>query len=396
MIIERLIFNVVAFALFTIIFLKMIHKNDTNYIYILVLQALGILIGFIGLIFRISLPIAIILFTYVTSIIIPIAIIMFEMKGIYFSEIIYINIAKYYSKKEENKKAKEILMKVIEKYPNSYYLHKELAKICEKTKDTDIAIDEYIRASDINKQDVGMQLELASLLNNVDRKEESTRVLTKLLKLKPDYYEASCLLGDILYEQENYKEAVNVYMQALNYNPDKYELYYNLGMAFTRLNDFQSAKEYYEKAAQLNSLLYHAKYNLGQIALLYNEIEEAEEYFEMCINEEDLSDEAYYYLAYIEMLKGDRQSAIQYLNTAVEENEELYIRATKELVFKMIINKIKKPAHNENKTKKKLTAKEIKTIKHLEKTCELVGSLSQNDMKAIRVLKTKREDKERE
>ena len=95
--------------------------------------------------------------------------------------------------------------------------------------------------------------------------------------------------------------------------------------------------------AQLNSLLYHAKYNLGQIALLYNEIEEAEEYFVECINEEDLTDEAYYYLAYIEMLKGDKENAIRYLNTAVEENEELYKRATKELVFKMIINKIKKP-----------------------------------------------------
>ncbi|MCI8345319.1 MAG: tetratricopeptide repeat protein [Clostridia bacterium] len=396
MIIERLIFNIVAFALFTIIFLNMIRKNDTNYIYILAIQALGILMGFIGLVCRINLPIIIILFTYIASIIIPLAIIIFEIKGISFSEIIYLCIAQYYSKKGNNKKAKEILMKMIEKYPNSYYLHRELARISEQTKDIEIAIDEYIRALDINKSDLELQLKLAGLLKNVNRNEDATKTLKEVLKLKPSYYEASCLLGDILYEQENYKEAVNVYIQALNYNPDKYELYYNLGMAYTRLNDFQSAKEYYEKAAELNSLLYHAKYNLGQIALLYNEIEEAEEYFIECVNEEELSDEAYYYLAYIEMLKGNKENAIQYLNTAVEDDEELYKRATKELVFKMIINKIKKPVHNENKAKKKLTAKELKTIKHLERTCELVGSLSQNDMKAIRILKTKNQDKERE
>lgn len=396
MIIERLIFNVVAVALFTVIFLKMIHKNDTNYIYILGVEALGILIGFLGLIFRVNLPTIIIIITYIISIIIPLTVIIFEMKGIYLSEIIYMNIARYYAYKDNNAKAKEILMKMIEKYPNSYYLHRELAQICEKIGDIDISIDEYIRVLDINIQDFEIQLKLGNLLNVQGRKQEGEKVLKELLRKKPDYYEASCLLGDILYEEENYKEAANVYLQALNYNPDKYELYYNLGMVYTKLNDFQSAKEYYEKAAELNSLLYHAKYNLGQIALLYNEIEEAEEYFLECINEEDLTDEAYYYLAYIEMLKGDKENAIRYLNTAVEENEELYKRATKELVFKMIINKIKKPTHNENIKKKKLTKKEIRTIKHLEKTCELVGNLSQNDMKAIRKLKTKYEDKERE
>lgn len=40
MIIERIIFNVVAFALFVIIFLKMIYRNDTNYTYILATQAI--------------------------------------------------------------------------------------------------------------------------------------------------------------------------------------------------------------------------------------------------------------------------------------------------------------------------------------------------------------------
>lgn len=40
MIIERIIFNVIAFALFVIIFLKMIYKNDTNYTYVLAVQAI--------------------------------------------------------------------------------------------------------------------------------------------------------------------------------------------------------------------------------------------------------------------------------------------------------------------------------------------------------------------
>lgn len=396
MIVERIIFNVVAFTLFLIIFSKMIYRNDTNYIYVLIAQALGIAISFIGLIFRINLPIIIIIFTYILSILVPLIIIIFEKKGIYFSEIMYMNIAKFYRAKQNNQKAKEILMKMLEKYPDSYFLHKQLAEICEQTGNINIAIDEYIRASEINTLNYELKFKTANLLKTTTRNEDAVRILNELLRAKPDYYDASCLLGDILYEQENYKEAVNVYIQALNYNPDKYELYYNLGMVYTRLNDFQSAKEYYEKAAELNSLLYHAKYDLGQIALLYNELEEAEEYFTQCINDDDLADEVYYYLAYISMLKGDRTQAIQYLNIAVEENEELYKKACKELVFKIIISKIKRPTNTVKSRKKKITLKELETIKHLEGTCEVVSNLSNNDIKAMKILKRKEQERERE
>lgn len=397
MIVERIIFNVIAFALFTIIFLKMIQKNDTSYIYVLAIQALGIAISFIGLIFRINLPIIIILISYIISIIIPLVIVIFESKELYLPEIISMNMAKYYFAKKDIKKAKEIIMKALEKYPNSYFLHKQLAEICEKTNDKDIAIDEYIKAYDINHTNYELTLKAAELLKTTTRNEEAVRLLNDLLRKKPDCYEASCILGDILYEKEDYKEAVNVYMQALNYNSDKYELYYNLGMTFTRLNDFQSAKEYYEKAAQLNSLLYNAKYDLGQIALLYNELEEAEGYFTECINTEDLADEVYYYLSYISILKGNREEAIQYLNIAVEENEELYQKACKEDVFRIIIHKVKKPTNTQkNRNKNKITLKELQTMEHLQKTCEVVSNLNKNDIKAIKTVRKKLEEKERE
>ena len=46
MIVERIIFNVLAFTLFVFMFAKMISKNDTNYIAIIALQALGIAVSF--------------------------------------------------------------------------------------------------------------------------------------------------------------------------------------------------------------------------------------------------------------------------------------------------------------------------------------------------------------
>ena len=50
MMIEQLIFTIFAFGLFVYIFFKMIQKNDTNYIGILALEAIGIALNLIAVI----------------------------------------------------------------------------------------------------------------------------------------------------------------------------------------------------------------------------------------------------------------------------------------------------------------------------------------------------------
>lgn len=52
MLIEKLIFNMLAFSLFIIIFAKLIKRNDTNYIIMLGIEVLGIAINFIEIIIR--------------------------------------------------------------------------------------------------------------------------------------------------------------------------------------------------------------------------------------------------------------------------------------------------------------------------------------------------------
>lgn len=85
MILERIIFSVLSFLLFIIIFSKMIKRNDTNYLIIIILQALGILIRFIEMIFNIEILLIIHVLTYIMSIIVPTIIIVLEKKK-YFSQ----------------------------------------------------------------------------------------------------------------------------------------------------------------------------------------------------------------------------------------------------------------------------------------------------------------------
>ena len=211
MLAEKIIFNVLAFSLFVIMFFKMIKKNDTNYVVILCLQAVGIAINFIEIIFRWNLNAFMRMFIYLISVIIPTVIIYIEFKNVNFSELIYITLSKIATFFNNNKLSKSFLIKLVTKYPESYLGHKMLAKIYEKEGGMRKAIDEYVQVIDINKKDYNSYYQISYLLNELDKKQEASEMLENLLRKKPDMIEATELLGDIYCEQERYKEAANIY-----------------------------------------------------------------------------------------------------------------------------------------------------------------------------------------
>ena len=78
--IEKIFFTTIAIALFTITFLKLIKKNDTTYIYMLVIEFIGIAINFIELFFKVPFHWILKLIMYLLSIILPI--LLFAMEKI--------------------------------------------------------------------------------------------------------------------------------------------------------------------------------------------------------------------------------------------------------------------------------------------------------------------------
>ncbi len=390
--IEKIIFNLLAFAIFIVVFGRFIKKNDTSYVYILGLEFLGIVINFIELFFNIHLNLFFRIVIYILSIIIPGIILLIEYKKkIDFPEIFNILLAKIALQSGNTEQAKDYLFKLINKYPESYAGHKMLAEVYEKEEKYSIAVDEYIRASEINNKDPKLNYNIARLLNKDERPEEAITVLQDMLKKNPEYYDATNLLGEILYTQERYKEAINVYMNALRYHPGNYDLYYNLGMVYTMVNDFQRAKEFYQKAAEINSLLYNAKLSIGQIALIAGDLDEAEKFFKESLKGEDVEAGSYYYLSQVAMLRGDKEKATNYMNIAVELDPKIYNKAQKENVFTPIKKEIKKPEKEkmEEKRKTRLLLKERKALNHLSKTCSLISSLNNEDLSAIKNMKEK-------
>ncbi|MCI8519160.1 MAG: tetratricopeptide repeat protein [Clostridia bacterium] len=384
MLVEKIVFAVLATYLLIMMFFKFISKIDKIYISILVMQSLGLLLEIIEMLFTLNYNIFIKIIMYLISVVMPIIILLLEYKGKNFSEIIFSIIAKFYDITGNSKKNKELWLKLIDKYPDNYLAHVKLAEIYEKEGGMRKAIDEYVKAVDINKKDYDSYYKISFLLNELGKREDATVMLKNLLEKKPEYVQASMLLGDILCSQEMYKEALNVYNKGLKHSPNNYDLYYSMGIVYTMLNDFPNAKLCYEKAATINSLLTHAYYALGQINLIEMDLDEAERYFNKCLEDKEQEPDAYYKLGKIYMLRGDHDNAVHFINLAIELDNN-YIRiANQEPIFIPIKSKFKMPIIDEEdigKRKTSHTEKEKKAMKHLDKTYGIVGKLNIHKLK---------------
>ena len=399
MIVEQFIFTVISLAIFVYMFFKMFKENDTNYIGILIIEAIGISLNFVEVLKKIEFGPFWTIIKYILAILMPISIIILDKKQIPLIQILNVLKAKIYLKLGNNKKAKEQLINLVSKYPENYVGHKMLAEIYELEGGMRKAIDEYVQAIDANKQDYDSYYKIAELLNNLEKPDEAAEMLFNLLNKKPDYYRATELLGDILISKEMYKEAVNVYQNALKYNPLNFDINYNLGIAYTMLNDFQNAKICYEKAAELNSLVYNTKYSLAEIAMMYKELDEAEKYFLQATEDEELCADAYLELSKICIIRNEKDQAIRYANVAIQENPKRIVeKIQNDVTFAIIIARLSIPFNleieGEEERPHKLTAKEIKAKEHLEEMVEITKKIGYNDIQIKKIPRTSYETRQ--
>ena len=374
-----IIFSILALAIFIITFLKLIKENNSNYVFALVPEFIGILIDFICIFMSINPSTFTYIIMYILSVVIPIIGFILEKNNINLLEIYRLINVNLYINKNQNDLAKQTLLKGIEKHPNSYLLHKKLAEWYEKNNEKEKAEYEYIKIIELKPKNLENYIKLANIYKENEKYELAIKILQDVLKQKPEYIEASKLLGNILYDNNMFKEAVIVYQEALKYHPGEYMLYYYIGMTYTRLNDFQNAKEYYKKAATINSISDIAKLNLGQISLIFKDYDEAEQYFMKCIETEDelLQAEAYYYLAKIKLINKQSDLAIKYANISLELNPKMIKIMEKDVYFATIIGKLK--LQEDRKIKTKVNEKEKNLIKYLDNTYDVVEKLTENE-----------------
>ena len=377
--IGKVIVTLVSFILFVYIFLfKMIKKNDTNYLIILGIEAIGILINFIQVIFGVLKTGFFYGIVYIFSIIIPALTCALEYKKINVSEVSCVFISKIFLIFGNAKKAKEILINLCSKYERSYFAHKLLAEIYEKEGGMRKSIDEYVKVLDIKRNDYKSYYRISILLRDLGRNKQAIEMLENLLKVKPEHLQASAMLAELLIETEEYKKAIAVTNKALKMYEDDENLIYNLGIAYIKTNDFSLAKKCFEHVVALNKENYLAQYRLGQIALLYRDFDMAEIYFtNSAYNEKEAK--SYYELTKIYMMKNQKDKAILEIQKAIETDINFYEIAQNEPILFPIKQHIKKP-EKIVETKKPEEPKTEKMIEeYLNDTYNLTKTLNKQE-----------------
>ena len=364
----KILITLVSFILFIYMFyFKLIKKNDTNYVIILGIQAFGVLKGTFWYII-----------VYLFAIIIPALVFLLEYKKINISELMYVFISRICILLGKEKKAKEYLIDLTDKYPESYGAHKMLAEIYEKEGGMRRAIEEYVKTLEIRRNDYKSYYKISTLLKDLGRNKQAILMLNNLLKVKPDHYMAIKMLSDLLIESEDYKQAISVINKALKHYENDEELIYDLGIAYAKINEFNLAKKCFEQVTILNNQNYNAYYRLGQIALLYRDFDMAEKYFSNSAFEEKEA-KSYYELTKVYMIKNQKDKAATTLEKAININSKYYVIAKEEPMFYPIKQFIKpaKSNNNENANNNEYESKKEKMIEeYLNDTYNLTKVLN--------------------
>jgi serine/threonine protein kinase/tetratricopeptide (TPR) repeat protein len=140
------------------------------------------------------------------------------------------------------------------------YLNISLAK-------TDLALQEFQKALDINPRDAAAVMGMASAYEHTSHAAEAEASYKRAIALRPDYWEGYTALGNFYDRQNRVQDAIAQYRRVIELTPDNPVAYSNLGAEYMSLNDSQSnaaAEAAFRKSIQL-APNYEAYANLGYL-----------------------------------------------------------------------------------------------------------------------------------
>ncbi len=166
----------------------------------------------------------------------------------------YVNLGVAYLKTGQTKKAIETLGKGIEKCPTSDIFN-NLGIAYEEKGDIAKAYANYMRASQLNPNNIETHENLARIYYKVKNFEELIRRLEIIIRLDPKRTSAYLNLGGILLMTGKNTEAISVLERCISADKDCAEGYLNLGLAYLETKSFEKAIESFKKARSIDPRL---------------------------------------------------------------------------------------------------------------------------------------------
>ncbi len=197
--------------------------------------------------------------------------------------------------------ARDILVKLLEKNPDSIHLNNALGTIYFNLKSYDKSIKCYEKVLSINENDSDAYYSLGVCYQYSDNNKLALENYKKAAELNPGNLGALNNLGLLSLDSKNNDDAEKYYRMALEVNPDYAFTLLNLGGLKLGTDKFEEALEYYHKALKVllkdnNDFenITKAYTNIGVVHLRRQNINEALNYFNLALETDPQSTLAHY------------------------------------------------------------------------------------------------------
>jgi len=109
----------------------------------------------------------------------------------------------------------------------------------------------YLKAIDINAQDVGAMQGLASIYERQQDLGRAVKLLDEATRLQPGNWRTIDTLGSLLFQNGKYTEAADAYRRVVALDPDNSQGHGNLGSSLMMMGDFVAAAESLQRSLEL-------------------------------------------------------------------------------------------------------------------------------------------------
>ena len=141
-------------------------------------------------------------------------------------------------------------------------------------------------------------------------------------ELRPDYYEAFLMLGDMNVAEDN-DLAIDYYSSAIEIAPKSSQAWYAKGGYYQNHSKYEQAKYCYRRIIEFDSLYFDAFYNQGYIQLTIDkDYDSAIYFFEKSVEIDSVSARGYNNLGLSQEYKGDIENAIKNYKKALKIDPE--------------------------------------------------------------------------
>lgn len=162
-------------------------------------------------------------------------------------------------------RALDELIKAVNLDPSSPFLKKELIAIYLHKKNVAKALNVAQELIELEPENTDSLLVAGKLRQMLNQNDEAKEIYLKVLQLDPDQENAYLYLGQILMEGDNTDEAFRLYVKMVEHFPESYAAHFFLGRIHTIKNNPEYAEKEFLRTIEINPNLLEPRFELISI-----------------------------------------------------------------------------------------------------------------------------------